>query len=253
MGLYLRANKVIFLKRQLSFFLTVLLFNNLFSQNLKLDSFTKDINENELKNLLYVYASDFFKGRETGKLGQKLRDVEEELGSADIKYVLNSVISAVEVDNLDEDDLEDILDRFEDEETGYGDEEPIDDIDMGEEDIDIDLEGGDEDLEDVEDVEVGDEELAVESLKNRIGNILESYIEKKEETTPQKYLKNRLNIVQNKKNIKTQYETVEQEMGTEKILKENKDLKFAGKTKHDNIILKSANREILVNKNGSVI
>jgi len=189
----------------------------------------------------------------TGKLGQKLRDVEEELGSADIKYVLNSVISAVELDNLDEDDLEDILDRFEDEETGYGDEEPIDDIDMGEEDIDIDLEGGDEDLEDVEDVEVGDEELAVESLKNRIGNILESYIEKKEETTPQKYLKNRLNIVQNKKNIKTQYETVEQEMGTEKILKENKDLKFAGKTKHDNIILKSANREILVNKNGSVI
>ena len=71
MGLYLRANKVIFLKRQLSFFLTVLLFNNLFSQNLKLDSFTKDINENELKNLLYVYASDFFKGRETGELGQK--------------------------------------------------------------------------------------------------------------------------------------------------------------------------------------
>ena len=71
MGLYLRTNKVSFLKRQLSFFLTVLLFNNLFSQNLKLDSFTKDINENELKNLLYVYASDFFKGRETGELGQK--------------------------------------------------------------------------------------------------------------------------------------------------------------------------------------
>ena len=71
MGLYLRTNKVKFFKRQLSFFLTVLLFNNLFSQNLKLDSFTKDINENELKNLLYVYASDFFKGRETGELGQK--------------------------------------------------------------------------------------------------------------------------------------------------------------------------------------
>jgi len=71
MGSYLRTNKVSFLKRQLSFFLTILLFNNLFSQSLKLDSFTKDINENELKNLLYVYASDFFKGRETGKIGQK--------------------------------------------------------------------------------------------------------------------------------------------------------------------------------------
>ena len=36
----------------------------------------------------------------TGKLGQKLRDVEEELGSADIKYVLNSIISAKMTDFL---------------------------------------------------------------------------------------------------------------------------------------------------------
>ena len=87
MGLYLRTNKVRFLKRQLSFFLTVLLFNNLFSQNLKLDSFTKDINENELKNLLYVYASDFFKGRETGKLGQKraVKFISEYYESLNIK------------------------------------------------------------------------------------------------------------------------------------------------------------------------
>ena len=87
MGLYLRTNKVKFLKRQLSFFLTVLLFNNLFSQNLKLDSFTKDINENELKNLLYVYASDFFKGRETGKLGQKraVKFISEYYESLNIK------------------------------------------------------------------------------------------------------------------------------------------------------------------------
>ena len=87
MGLYLRTNKVRFLKRQLSFFLTFLLFNNLFSQNFKLDSFTKDINENELKNLLYVYASDFFKGRETGKLGQKraVKFISEYYESLNIK------------------------------------------------------------------------------------------------------------------------------------------------------------------------
>ena len=87
MGLYLRTNKVKFLKRQLSFFLTVLLFNNLFSQNLKLDSFTKGINQTELKNLLYVYASDFFKGRETGKLGQKraVKFISEYYESLNIK------------------------------------------------------------------------------------------------------------------------------------------------------------------------
>ena len=74
----------------------------------------------------------------TGKLGQKLRDVEEEMGSADIKYVINSIISAVELDNLDEEDKEDILDRFEDdEESEYGDEESIDDIEMGDEEMEM--------------------------------------------------------------------------------------------------------------------
>ena len=192
----------------------------------------------------------------TGKLGQKLRDVEEEMGSADIKYVINSIISAVELENLDDEDREDILDRFEEDETSYGDEEGGDDIDMGDEELDIDLEGGDEDIEDVEgveDVELEDEEVAMESLKNRVGNILESYIQKRETNTPQNYLKNRLNVVKDRKNLKVQYETVEQEMGTEKLLKENKEFKFAGKTKHNNIILKSATRKILVNQNGSVI
>ena len=192
----------------------------------------------------------------TGKLGQKLRDVEEELGSADIKYVINSVISAVDLDNLDEEDLEDILDRLEDDETEYGDEEAIDDIDMGDEemDMDIDMEAGEEGGEEDGDIEIEDEEEVTESLKNRISNILESYIEKREEKkNPQNYLKNRLNVVKDKKKLKTQYETIEQELGTEKLLKEHKEFKFVGKTKKNNIILKSSKREILINKSGVVI
>ena len=53
----------------------------------------------------------------TGKLGQKLRtlDSQEGLSSEDIKYVLNSVISAVNLENLSEEDLEDVLANFEDE------------------------------------------------------------------------------------------------------------------------------------------
>ena len=73
----------------------------------------------------------------TGKLGQKLRDVEEEMGSADIKYVINSVISAVDLDNLDDEDREDILDRFEEDESDYGDEEPIEDLEMDDEELDF--------------------------------------------------------------------------------------------------------------------
>ena len=193
----------------------------------------------------------------TGKLGQKLRDVEEELGSADIKYVLNSVISAVDLDNLDEDDREDILDRFEEDETAYGDEEVVDDIDMSDEDM-----GGEEELDMDMDVEMGDdeiedeEELAMESLKNRVSNLLESYIEKKKvvkkEITPQDYIKNTLNQIEGKKKIKEHYKTIDQELGTKKFLKENKEFKFAGTSK-SNIVLKSKKEQVLINKKGFVI
>ena len=76
----------------------------------------------------------------TGKLGQKLRDSGEEMGSADIKYVLNSVISAVDLENLDDEDKDDVLDRFEDDEAAYGDDEEMDmDVDMGDEELDMDM------------------------------------------------------------------------------------------------------------------
>ena len=56
----------------------------------------------------------------TGKLGQKLRAYasEQEMTSEDVKYVLNSILSAVDLNLLDETDKEDILSRFEGEEDG---------------------------------------------------------------------------------------------------------------------------------------
>lgn len=48
----------------------------------------------------------------SGKLGQELRDQRERLESDDIKYVLNMVISAVDMDALDDDDLEELADKF---------------------------------------------------------------------------------------------------------------------------------------------
>ena len=89
----------------------------------------------------------------TGKLGQKLRDAEEELGSADIKYVINSVLSAVDLDSLDGEDRDDILARFEEDETAYGDEElGGEELDMGDEELDID-----DDMEGLEDEGEGEE------------------------------------------------------------------------------------------------
>jgi len=63
-----------------------------------------------------------------GKLGQELRDQKERLESDDIKYVLNMVISAVDLEKLDLEDLEEIGKKFEreNEEGGedMGSEEP---------------------------------------------------------------------------------------------------------------------------------
>ena len=62
-----------------------------------------------------------------GKLGQELRDLHDKMESDDIKYVLNMIISAVELDKLDLDDIEEIAKKFE------RDEEETDD--MGSEDV----------------------------------------------------------------------------------------------------------------------
>jgi len=61
-----------------------------------------------------------------GKLGQELRDQKDRMESDDIKYVLNMVISAVDLDKLELEDLEEIGEKFEreEEEPNMGDEEP---------------------------------------------------------------------------------------------------------------------------------
>lgn len=59
-----------------------------------------------------------------GKLGQELRDQKGKMESDDIKYVLNMVISAVNLEKLEDDDIEEIAKKFEREEFEEGDEEP---------------------------------------------------------------------------------------------------------------------------------
>jgi hypothetical protein len=55
-----------------------------------------------------------------GRLGQKLRtinsDEENQLSSKDVKYVINSILSALDLENLDEDDREQIIGKLEGEE-----------------------------------------------------------------------------------------------------------------------------------------
>ena len=82
----------------------------------------------------------------TGKLGQKLRDLPEADMNADIiKYVLNSIIAAINLDKLTEEDKEEIVEKFEDEDVEYTEEGEFDvelggeeELDLGSEDFDFD-------------------------------------------------------------------------------------------------------------------
>jgi len=191
----------------------------------------------------------------TGKLGQKLRDVEEEMGSADIKYVLNSIISAVDLESLDDEDKDDVLDRFEDDETTYGDEEGMD-VDMGDEEVamDMDMEVEDDGMEVEDDGMEDEEEFAMESLKKRVGNLLESYITQKQtkSVNPKNYLQSRITNVIREKKIVENTNTVEQSLTVKKILNEDSELRMEGQTKRGEIVLTSKNKKVVVKKDGSI-
>ena len=89
----------------------------------------------------------------TGKLGQKLRDLPEPEMTADIiKYVLNSVISAVDLEKLSSDDKDEIVDKFEDEDIEYTEE--------GEFDVEL---SGDEEM-DLGDDDIGGEDLGMDDM-----------------------------------------------------------------------------------------
>jgi len=63
-----------------------------------------------------------------GKLGQELRDQKERMESDDIKYVLNMIISAVDLDKLDIDDLEEIGKKFEREDEDFNSDESPEEV-----------------------------------------------------------------------------------------------------------------------------
>jgi len=58
----------------------------------------------------------------TGKLSQKMRDTEDKLQAKDLKYILNSIISASDVKKLSDEDRTDITNKIEDKEEEGGEE-----------------------------------------------------------------------------------------------------------------------------------
>ena len=210
----------------------------------------------------------------TGKLSQKIRafDKDQGLDSQDIKYVLNSIISAIDLSSLDEDDKEDILDKLDSTEEGeYGMEG--DDLDVDAEDeFDADLGGdmgSDEEMPsddmDMEPTPAEEKEgyhHMMDSVfgESKVEKVLSKYfkIDEKEKTILEEkrkrnFLKEKLRKLNVKEEIISMSESIEQKVSALYVLKENKDAKFIGKTNKENLVFNIDGRQVKVTPRGRII
>lgn len=194
----------------------------------------------------------------TGKLGQKIRSFETtgEMTSEDVKYVLNSIISALDLTKLDDEDVEDIMSKFEDIE---GSE------DMGMEDDMSDM--GDEGMMEPDMEEPSGEET--EGYHGKVDSILdelftESTVDKVisryfKEPKKDKKMISEQKIVENKKlnQVKSEIirlsESYEQELVASSILKENKKMRFIGKTNKGNLVFEYMDQQVKVSPKGRIL
>ena len=205
----------------------------------------------------------------TGKLGQKIRTFSEneEMSSEDVKYVLNSILSALDLSKLSEEDIDDIMSKIE------GEEENMDsnydmDVAMEPSDSEPSLDLGDE---------MGSDEVTVEPEvgeghspshrimdemfnESKVDKILSKYFiiteeEKKENEVKQvnKFIKKKITKVGVLDEIKNLSETIEQELTSEFILRENENAKFLGKTNLKNLVFESEGKQIKVSPRGEIL
>ena len=190
----------------------------------------------------------------TGKLTQKMRALDETEGmtSENIKYVINMVLSAVDLTELSEEDLDDIMSKLE------GAEE--EGADMGMEDMDM----GDEEMgvEDEVEIEEPTESYSYENAmsESKVDRVLSKYFEVSDSEVNQSKMmyesrKNELknNFGKNVKQIERLSETIEQEISAKKFLEENKFFNFIGKTNKNNLVFEFKNKQIKISEEGLVL
>jgi hypothetical protein len=203
----------------------------------------------------------------TGKLGQKLRTFNsvQGLSSEDIKYVLNSIISAVDLTKLSEEDKEDIMGKFEEDETEYDIESDVNiDVDAGEDDLDLDLDFEEEPTEEPagEVAEYDSMKIMVDELfsESKVDKVLEKYfvISKEEKQINEnkkvkKFLSEKVKNVSVRKEIKRLSETIEQELTSDFLIREHESIKFLGKTNKNNLVFEADGKQLKVSPKGELL
>jgi hypothetical protein len=196
----------------------------------------------------------------TGKLTQKIRtlDSQEPMTSEDIKYVINMVLSSVDLKTLSEEDREDILSKFDEESEDLGAD------DMGGLDMTDDSE--------VEDIQA-DMDVPVESEMEEGGygngaiidsifgeSAIDKVISKYFEISKKEILESKKNKMNESISVKKQMEevvklseTIEQELTSKKFLQENASAKIVGITNKKNLVFEHNGRQVKVSPEGLLI
>jgi len=225
----------------------------------------------------------------TGKLTQKIRtlDSEEGMTSEDMKYVINMVLSSLNLQGLSEEDKEDIMSKFDEESEDLGgddmggedltDDSEVEDIQA---DMDVPVEGemeenwgaiariavpmaasyisskmGENNEDEEEDHGNG---AIIDSIfgESKVDKVISKYFEvtKKEileNKEKQKTVKSEIN--KQMKEVVKLTESIEQELAAEKFLKENFTAKIVGKTNKKNLVFENKGREIKISPEGVIL
>lgn len=226
----------------------------------------------------------------TGKLSQKLRAFQEkeQIDPKDLKYVINSIISSIDLSKLSDEDKEEIASKFEPEEGDYGMEGDMNvdkDATMSEPQAPDEAQPGNEELGE-QDGSLGKKygdavvSAAGKTMTNSLtkkhpleGEMEESHYkgldgildgifsESKVDKVISKYFKtdDKENKILSKKKsitlseVERLSETVEQEMFSERLVNKYPNIKLIGKTNRSNLIFEHKKRQIKVSPEGKII
>ena len=199
----------------------------------------------------------------TGKLTQKIRtlDNEEGMTSENIKYVINMVLSSLELSTLSEEDKEDIISKFDE------DSEDLGGDDMGGEDMTDDSEV--EDIQSDMDVPVEGAEMAeygngaiMDSIfkESKVDKVISKYFEVTKQEIRESANKNAQKQIKIKSDVKKKMdsvikltETIEQELAAKKFLEKNSNYNFIGITNKKNLVFENNGRQKKISTEGIII
>jgi hypothetical protein len=212
----------------------------------------------------------------TGKLAQKIRDYsgEDELSSKDVKYVINSILSSLDLNSLDEEDKEEILSRFEgEEESDYGmedmgsseDEMSSEEPDMSSEEEPMPEPEGEMAEGWMDEMEFKEEDFVTASLdkifgESTIEKVLKGYVvinenEKKfikEKKKEQKVISESRKIKYNKEIERLSLTEAQAEI-SKKIVNNFPFVTFVGKTNKGNLVFENKNKQLKVSPKGNIL